>query len=101
MFSVGFTHRVWLNEPALKTLEIEKRGGSLEEILPFVSGEAARKMYETGDLNAGTISISQGIGIPKRVMPVRDIVQEMAEQARSIHARMGSMGMAGQAGKAG
>jgi nitronate monooxygenase len=93
MFTVGFTHRVWMNEPAKKTLEIEKRGGSLEEILPYVSGEAARKMYETGDLNAGTISISQGIGIPKKIMPVRDIVAEMIGEAQAIHRRMAEMGM--------
>jgi NADH:quinone reductase (non-electrogenic) len=95
MFTVGFTHRVWMNEPAKKTLEIEKRGGSLEEILPYVSGEAARKMYQTGDLNAGTISISQGIGIPRKIMPVRDIVAEMIGQAQVIHTRMAAMGMAG------
>jgi len=95
MFSVGFTHRVWMNEPARKTLEIEKRGGSLEEILPYVSGEAARKMYQTGDLNAGTMSISQGVGIPKKIMPVKDIVAEMIDQAQAIHKRMGSVGMMG------
>ncbi len=94
MFSVGFTHRVWMNEPAKKTLEIEKRGGLLEEILPYVSGEAARKMYQTGDLNAGTISISQGIGIPKKIMPVRDIIEEMVGQAQEIHKRMAKIGMA-------
>jgi len=93
LFSVGFTHRVWMNEPAKKTLEIEKRGGSLEEILPYVSGEAARKMYQTGDLNAGTISISQGIGIPKKIMPVRDIIEEMVGQAQEIHKRMAKIGM--------
>jgi NAD(P)H-dependent flavin oxidoreductase YrpB (nitropropane dioxygenase family) len=95
MFTVGFTHRVWMNEPARKTLEIEKRGGTLQEILPYVSGEAARKMYMTGDLNAGTISVSQAIGIPKKIMPVKDIVEEMIEQARAIHKRMASIGMAG------
>ncbi len=94
MFSVGFTHRVWMNEPAKKTLEIEKRGGSLEEILPYVSGEAARKMYQTGDLNAGTISISQSIGIPRKIMPVRDIIAEMIGQAQEIHNRMARIGMA-------
>ena len=95
MFTVGFTHRVWMNEPARKTLEIEKRGGTLEEILPYVSGESARKMYTIGDLDAGTISVSQAIGIPKKIMPVKDIVEEMIEQARMIHKRMAAIGMAG------
>jgi hypothetical protein len=65
-----------------------------EEILPYVSGEAARKMYQTGDLKAGTISISQGIGIPKKIMPVRDIIAEIIGQAQTIHKRMAKIGMA-------
>ena len=51
-------------------------------------------MYQTGDLNAGTISISQGIGIPKKIMPVRDIIEEMIGQAQAIHKRMAKIGMA-------
>jgi hypothetical protein len=45
-------------------------------------------------LNAGTISISQGIGIPKQIMPVKDIVAEMIQQAQTIHKRMAKIGMA-------
>jgi NAD(P)H-dependent flavin oxidoreductase YrpB (nitropropane dioxygenase family) len=93
MWSVGFTHRVWLNEPAKKALEIEKRGGKLEEIYPYVSGAAARKMYETGDINAGTVSVSQGVGLSKKIMPVKDAIEEMVSQAEEIHKRMGKMGM--------
>jgi hypothetical protein len=52
-------------------------------------------MYKTGDLNAGTISVSQAIGIPKKIMPVKDIVEEMIEQAQTIHKRMATIGMAG------
>jgi NADH:quinone reductase (non-electrogenic) len=88
MQSVGFAHRVWLNEPAKKTMEIEAAGGKLEDILPYVSGEAARVMYETGDLNTGTISVSQAIGIPKKVMPAAEIVAEMVEQAESIQRKL-------------
>jgi hypothetical protein len=49
-------------------------------------------MYETGDVNAGTISISQSIGLVKKVMPAREIVQEMMAQAEEIHGRMGKLG---------
>jgi nitronate monooxygenase len=93
MESVGFIHRVWLNEPAKKTIEIEKKGGNtLEDIWPYISGEATRRMYETGDVNAGTISISQSIGLVKKVMPAREIVQEMMAEAEEIHGRMGKLG---------
>ena len=91
MRSIGFAHRCWLNEPAKKTLEIEGKGGGLEDILPYVSGEAARKMFETGDIEAGTISVSQGIGLTKRIMPCKDIVAEIMAEAEGIHSRMTGM----------
>jgi NAD(P)H-dependent flavin oxidoreductase YrpB (nitropropane dioxygenase family) len=88
MRPIGFAHRVWLNGPARKTLEIEARGGGLDELLPYVSGEAARRMYETGDLEAGTVSCSQAIGLVKRVMPVREIVAELVTEAEAILDRL-------------
>ena len=92
MRSIGFAHRVWFNEPAKKTAEIEKNGGGFEDILPLVAGKAAKAMYETGDINAGVISMSQGIGLAKKIMPMKDIVQEMMEEATRIHKRLSSAG---------
>jgi len=69
--------------------------GALGIVASAIFKEAARKMYNTGDLDAGTIFVSQEIGIPKKIMPVKDIVEEMIEQARAIHKRMASIGMAG------
>jgi nitronate monooxygenase len=93
MHSVKFPHRVWLNEPAMKVREIEAKGGGLKEIYPFVSGESAKKMYSTGDLEAGTVSCSQGISLAKRVMPLKDIVLEMVEGAREQQRRLAAMGL--------
>jgi nitronate monooxygenase len=95
MRSIGFAHRVWLNGPAKKAREIENRGGGLEELVPYVSGAAARKMYETGDLEAGCISISQGVGLARKVMPAKDLVQEMIFEAAQIHRRLAAMGVDG------
>jgi nitronate monooxygenase len=89
MRSIGFAHRVWMNAPAKKALEIEKSGGGLDEIIQYVAGSAARKMYETGDLEAGVISMSQGIGLVKKIMPVRDIIAEMVAGAEAIFRRLG------------
>ena len=91
MRTIGFPHRAWLNSATRKSLEVEARGGSLEELLPYVSGTSARKMYETGDLDAGTVSCSQSIGLMKRVMPAKEIVQEMMAEAEAVHARISAM----------
>ena len=88
MRSVGFAHRVWMNEPAKKTAEIEKNGGGIAEIYPYVSGEAALKMYRTGDLEAGTVSCSQGIGLVHKIMPLKDIFAEMMTEARQRHSAL-------------
>ena len=83
MRSVGFAHRVWMNEPAKKTAELEKSGGGIAEIYPYVSGESAMKMYETGDLSAGTVSCSQAIGLANQIMPLAAIFEELMAGARA------------------
>ncbi len=93
MHSVNFPHRVWMNEPAKKTRDIEAKGGGLEEIIEYVSGQAALKMYQTGDLDAGTVSCSQGIGLVNKVMPVKDIFEEMVGEAKEHYARLGKLGL--------
>ncbi|MFH1132317.1 MAG: nitronate monooxygenase family protein [Pseudomonadota bacterium] len=86
MKSVGFAHRVWMNEPAKKVAEIEVKGGGINEIYPYVSGEAARRMYETGDVTAGSVSCSQGIGLINEIKPVKDVLADMMDQAKTIYA---------------
>ena len=92
MRPIGFAHRVWLNEPAKKVAEIEAKGGGTEitEIYPYVSGEAARRMYQTGDLQAGTVSVSQGVGLIRDIKPLRDIFVEMMTDAKRIHVELGA-----------
>jgi nitronate monooxygenase len=88
MRPVGFAHRVWLNDPAKKVQELEAKNAEFSEIYPYVSGEAARKMYETGDADAGTVSCSQAIGLIKEIKPIRAIFEEMTEDAQKIYASM-------------
>jgi nitronate monooxygenase len=88
MRSVGFAHRIWMNGPGKKVQELEAKGGGIADIYPFVSGAAAKKMYDTGDLDAGTVSCSQGIGLIKKIKPLRETLVEMVEDAKAIHARI-------------
>lgn len=88
MRSVGFAHRVWMNEPSRTVAEIEARGGGLDEIYPFVAGSGVRKMYQEGDVQAGSMSVSQGIGLIRDIKPVKDIIAEMMAEAEAIHGRL-------------
>jgi NADH:quinone reductase (non-electrogenic) len=91
MQSLNFAHRVLLNEPAKKVQELEARGAGLDELMPLVSGRAAARMYETGDLTAGTVSCSQAVGLMRTVMPAKDIVAEIMEEARAQQRRLAAM----------
>jgi NAD(P)H-dependent flavin oxidoreductase YrpB (nitropropane dioxygenase family) len=84
MRSVGFAHRVWMNEASKQAAAIEARGGGIEELYPHVSGEGARRMYETGDLTAGSVSCSQGIGLIRAIKPVKEVLAEMVAGAEKI-----------------
>ncbi len=89
MRSVGFAHRVWMNPPAKKVVEIEARGGGIEELYPYVSGEAAKRMYETGDAEAGTVSCSQAIGLIQDIKPLKELLHGMVDDAWRIHQALG------------
>lgn len=91
MQSLNFAHRVLLNEPAKKVQELEARGAGLAELMPHVSGRAAAKMYETGDLTAGTVSCSQAVGLMRKVMPVKDIVAELVADADAQARRLAAL----------
>jgi NAD(P)H-dependent flavin oxidoreductase YrpB (nitropropane dioxygenase family) len=88
MRSVGFAHRIWMNSRAKEAQAIEQAGGGIAELYPHVSGEAAREMYETGDLDAGTVSCSQGIGLVKTIQPVEEIFAEMMAEAETLADRL-------------
>ncbi len=83
MRSVGFAHRIWMNSRAKEAQQIENSGGGIAELYPHVSGEAAREMYETGDLDAGTVSCSQAIGLAQKIQPVEDIIAEIVADAEA------------------
>jgi len=88
MRSVGFAHRVWMNEASRKAAEVEAAGGGIEQLYPHVSGEATRKMYETGDTSLGSIACSQAIGLVHEIKPVQQIIEEIVADARRIVDRL-------------
>jgi len=85
MRSVGFAHRVWMNAAAKKVAELEASGAAIEQIYPLVSGKAARHMYQTGDLAAGSVSCSQGVALVHAIKPVKEILGEMMDEAERLH----------------
>jgi len=86
--SVGNTHRVWKNKAAEVTAQMEQEGASLEELFQVISGDQGRKMYFEGDPDAGLLPCGQGIGLVKEIKPVKEIIEEIMEEAQEATKRV-------------
>ncbi len=91
MRSIQNSHRVWINDVAKKLGEMEKQQASLQEIIRVASGDKAKRMFQEGDLNSGVISCGQGVGLVKKVMPMKDIIQGIIHQAGELRQKLGGI----------
>ncbi|MEI6447147.1 MAG: nitronate monooxygenase family protein [Actinomycetes bacterium] len=78
------TARVVRNKVTEEVVEIEKRGGGFDEIAPLVSGARGRKVYETGDLDAGVWSAGLSLGLIDDIPTVAELVERILLEAEQI-----------------
>jgi nitronate monooxygenase len=82
------TVRAWKNTAALKVAELESKQADLGEILSVVAGTATKRMYEGGDLDAGVIPCSQGIGLVNEIKSVAEVIDGMMQEASETLERL-------------
>jgi len=80
--SLKIGHRVLRNQAAEKVLEVEGRGSSsgeflLEELLPLISGEQARKVMIEGKIEEGLAYCGQVVGRIDKILSVKEVIREM------------------------
>ncbi len=88
MRSIQNSHRAWANETARRVAELESQHAGLEAIVNAAGGDKAKKMYQEGDLNAGVISCGQGVGLVKKVRPMKDIIEGIVQQADELRKKL-------------
>jgi nitronate monooxygenase len=72
------------NSAARKVLEIERRGGQIEDIAPYVAGPRGLRMLENGDMDSGVLSTGQVTGLIRDIPSVADLINRIMSQAQSI-----------------
>jgi len=82
--SVGIQGRALKNKTVDQILAIEKRKGSLEEIIPLLSGQLAKESWKKGDVENGTLMVGQTIGLIKDVVSCQELIDRMVAQAKEI-----------------
>jgi NAD(P)H-dependent flavin oxidoreductase YrpB (nitropropane dioxygenase family) len=88
MRSIKNPMRVMNNATAKTVCEIEARGTTLEEILTYAAGKFGKQAYNSGDVDMGIISVSEGIGVIDDVKPVAQIMADIVAEAEAGLARL-------------
>ena len=78
------TSRVARNEISQKVLEIERGGGTFEDVRTLVAGTRGRKVYELGDTDFGVWSASMAMGLIHDIPTVKELVDRIISEAGRI-----------------
>jgi nitronate monooxygenase len=81
---LGNTSRVARNGISTEVTEIERGGGTFDDIRDLVAGARGRKVYEEGDPEAGVWSVGQVQGLIDDVPTVADLVARITEEVDEI-----------------
>jgi nitronate monooxygenase len=82
--SIRNVARVIKNKAAEKTLSMEQRGASLEELLTVISGQMGQKALQEGDLEGAIIACGQCVGLIHEIKSVKEVIEEIVQGAQSI-----------------
>jgi nitronate monooxygenase len=89
--SIGLQGRALMNQVIGEVIEIEKRGGGLEELIPLISGERIKQAWETGNLEMAPLMVGQSIGLIRDVPTCRELLESMARECAETLERAGRM----------
>ncbi|MFC3963701.1 NAD(P)H-dependent flavin oxidoreductase [Nocardia jiangsuensis] len=78
------TARVADNAISRKVVEIEKAGGTFEDVRELVSGARGRKVFEEGDLDAGIWSTGLAQGLIEDIPTCAVLIERMVREAEGL-----------------
>jgi nitronate monooxygenase len=78
------TARVYRNSIADQVGEIEARGGEFAEVHSLVSGANQDKAWQTGDIDAGMVTVGMCGGLINDIPTCRELVQTIVSDAEQI-----------------
>lgn len=85
--SLHNTHRVLDNDTAKKVTELEAKGAGLAELMPLIAGMVTKEKFQAAT-DGGLLACGQGIGLVRKVQPMREIIQELVSGAEAAISRL-------------
>jgi len=90
--SIRSAARVIKNRTTEKTLSMEKRGASLEELMKVISGHMGQKALQEGDWEEAVIGCGQCVGLIHEIKSVREVIEEIVQGAQAILRKLNTQG---------
>ena len=85
--------RVVRTEHTEKILDMENKGATLEELMPFISGQRGVNAYATGETDGAQITVGQVVGMLDDEPSLQEIVDGMVADANKIMGRLQGIGL--------
>src|SRR4030042_508130 len=82
--TIDLQMRALRNELVGKVLEVERRHGGLEEIIPLMSGKRSERAWENGDVDGAPLAVAQSIGLIKEIVSCRELLENMVRDAEQV-----------------
>jgi nitronate monooxygenase len=93
---LGLQVRALRNEIIRKIEEVEAGGGDLSALLPLISGERARTVWQEGNAEEAMLTIGQSVGRIDDIPWVSDLIPRIMDQARNaVQDAMAKLGVTG------
>ncbi|MBC8511859.1 MAG: nitronate monooxygenase [Dehalococcoidia bacterium] len=86
--TIDLQMRALRNELVSNVLEVEARHGSIEEIIPLMSGERSQKAWENGDVDGAPLAVGQSIGLIKEIVSCRELLDTIVREAEETLANV-------------
>jgi nitronate monooxygenase len=89
--SIRNVARVIKNKAAEKTLALEQRGASLEELMPLISGDLGKRALFEGDLDSAVIACGQCVGLVHDMKSVKEVIENIIQGAQTLLQKLNAM----------
>jgi NADH:quinone reductase (non-electrogenic) len=90
MKSIMNPSRLVKNSVVEKVVELEKKGATLEEMLPLIARQGPA-VVDTGNMEDGLVSMGQSVGLVHDVPTCKELIDRMVEEALSAQERLGGI----------
>lgn len=82
--SIGLQGRALINDSIREVMAVEARNGSLEEVLPHISGQYGDHIWKEGNMQTGLIPVGQSIGLIHDTVTCKELLDRMVKEAEAI-----------------